>query len=203
MCMQYTIKYGDTLRMIAQRELGDAELWTEIADLNNLSYPYISDTPADGVVTPGDTIYLPDVNNTSATEETSFGTDLALSTDKVNLSYYRGGDLTVGVDGDYQLVSELDCLRQDLAHRKMTPLGTVPYHPTYGSNLTTIIGSKKDENWKIKAQLEVERTLKCDPRVTDVKDVTIQDLPTGIRIDYTAVAKGIVFRGGGVGSEEI
>jgi len=202
--MQYTIKYGDTIRMIAQRELGNADLWTEIIALNNLSYPYISDTPADGVVTPGDTIYLPvlDTEDIPA-EEVSFGTDLALSTDKINLSYYRGGDLTVAVDGDYQLVSELDCLRQDLAHRKMTPLGTVPYHPSYGSNLTTIVGSKKDENWRIKARLEVERTIKCDPRVTDVRDVTIEDLPTGIRIDYTAVAKGIVFRGGGIEGEEV
>jgi phage baseplate assembly protein W len=200
---KYTVRQGDTVRMIAQRELGSAELWIDIVSLNNLSYPYVSDIPGTGIAVPGDELIIPVDSSIEIQEETSFGTDLHLSTDKFNLTLASGGDLTVGVDGDYSLVAEMDCLKQDLSHRKMTPLGTLPYHPTYGSELTTIVGSKKDVNWKIKAQLETERTLRCDPRISDVRDVAVEDIPTGVKIDYTAVAKGVIFRAGGVEGEEI
>ncbi len=200
--MDYTIKYGDTLRMIAQRELGDAELWTNIADLNNLSYPYISATPGTGVVTAGDVINLPIVQDLTITQIPTLGTDLFLSTDKVNISYGYGGDFSVGVNGDYDLVAELDCLQQDLAHRMMTPLGTVPYHPEYGSDLTTMIGSKKDSNWKIKSQLEISSTVQCDPRVTAVNNIVVTDIPTGIKLDYDVSSKGIILTAGGVNNDE-
>jgi len=196
--MQYVVRYGDNLRMVAQTMLGDAERWAEIALLNDLSYPYISDSPMEGSATPGDILYLPLNDEEIVASNSTFGTDLLLSTDKVNLSYGRGGDLSIGADGDYSLVHELDCLKQDLAHRKMTPLGTVPYHPSYGSFLATIIGSKKDANWRTKATLETERTLRCDPRITDVTSIIVEDLPTGMKIGYTAVSKGIEFRAGGV-----
>jgi hypothetical protein len=55
----YAIQSGDTLETIAQAKLGDPSLWTDIAEVNGLKSPYISDTPAEGVVIPGDNIYLP------------------------------------------------------------------------------------------------------------------------------------------------
>lgn len=195
--MKYTVKYGDTIRMIAQRELGDAELWIDIVTLNGLSYPYISDMPSVGVATPGDDILLPVTESLEIQQETTFGTDLRLSTDKVNLTSGRGGDLSIGLDGDYELVSEVDCLRQDIAHRKITVLGTLPYHPTYGSELTTMVGSKKDANWRIKAQLEAERTVRSDPRITDVTSMSVDGDSSEVRIEYTATAKGISFKSGG------
>lgn len=196
--MKYTVRYGDNLRMIAQVYLGDAERWADIALLNNLSYPFISDSVMEGSASPGDEIHLPLEEGVIETDDSSFGTDLSLSTDKVNLSYGRGGDLGVGADGDYSLISGMDCLKQDLTHRKMTPVGTVPYHPSYGSFLGNIIGSKKDENWRTKAVLETERTLLCDPRISEVSSILVEDLPTGMKIDYSAVAKGIKFKVGGV-----
>lgn len=198
--MKYTVKYGDSLRMIAQNHLGDAERWYEIASLNKLHYPYISDSYGVGVAGPGDTLTLPVEQEMEEVEEETFGTDLSLSTDRVNLSFGGGGDFAVGADGDYSLLSELDCLRQDIYHRKMTPVGTLPYHPGYGSHLATIIGSKKDSEWRTKAALETERTLRCDPRITDVNGLVVDNLPTGLSISYTAVAKGVKFNVGGVES---
>lgn len=199
--MKYTVKYGDTVRMIAQRELGNAELWMDIVSINKLSYPYISDISGTGVATPGDIIELPVDESIEVQRDVSLGTDLFLSTNQLTLSDGAGGDFNVGIDGDYQLVSELSCLKQDLSHRKRTPMGTLPYHPNYGSELTTMVGNKKDANWRIKARLEAERTVRSDPRITDVRDISIDDLPSGIKIDYTAVTKGIVFRGGVEGEE--
>lgn len=196
--MKYIVKYGDNLRMIAQTYLGDAGRWEEIAYLNSLSYPYLSDYDIEGTANPGDSITVPTEEDNTYIEDATFGTDLHLSSDKVNLSFGRGGDLSVGADGDYLLISELDCLKQDMAHRKMTPVGTIPYHPTYGSFLATLVGSKKDANWRTKAILETERTLRCDPRVSDVTNLVVEDLPTGAIIRYTAVAKGLKFEVGGI-----
>jgi phage baseplate assembly protein W len=196
--MKYTIKSGDTLQMIAQTQLGDALLWMDIAQLNNLKYPYISSTPADGVVTPGDDIDLPLSDYTIGEEQPSFGTDLYLSTDQFTLTSGAGGDFSVGLDGDYELAVEIDSLIQDKTHRMMTPRGSRPYNPEYGSDLTNLVGAKKGANWKVKAELEISRTVKSDPRITDITDITVSDLSTGISIDYKASAQGIVFRPGGV-----
>ena len=202
--MKYTVVQGDSLRMIAQRELGDAELWSYLAEFNNLQYPYISDTPSAGVLTFGDTLNLPIEEVLEVEQTTSFGTDLKLTTDRTVLSFGKGGDLVVGVNGDYDLVSEMDCLSQDLLHRTLVEENTVPYHSSYGSKVNTMIGSKKDENWRIKTEIEFSRMAKCDPRIVDVTDIVLRDISTGIRIDYTAVTREqIVNLGGGLNDEEI
>jgi len=48
----YKVKSGDSLSVIAQRELGHASLWPAIAKLNNISAPY--------TIYVGQTIMLPD-----------------------------------------------------------------------------------------------------------------------------------------------
>jgi hypothetical protein len=52
------IRQNDTLERIALRELGATSRWVELAVLNNLKYPYIDDTKADGVKTPGDKLLI-------------------------------------------------------------------------------------------------------------------------------------------------
>ena len=183
--------------MIAQKELGDAERWEEIAELNNLQYPFIDSTSYSGVVSYGDIISLPIEETIEIEQTTSFGTDLKLTTDRTVLSFGKGGDLSVGVNGDYELVSEMDCLSQDLLHRTLVEEDTVPYHRSYGSKVNTMIGAKKDENWRIKTEIEFSRMAKCDPRIVDVTDIILRDLPTGISIEYTAVTKEQVASLGG------
>jgi hypothetical protein len=46
--VEYMVRTGDTLQSIAQRLLGDAQLWMDIADSNSLTYPYISDVTSEG-----------------------------------------------------------------------------------------------------------------------------------------------------------
>jgi nucleoid-associated protein YgaU len=48
---RYTVRRGDTLSGIAQRELGDSKRWREIAKLNNIRDPRSID--------PGDELRLP------------------------------------------------------------------------------------------------------------------------------------------------
>jgi nucleoid-associated protein YgaU len=53
--MIYIVKSGDTLSAIAQRHLGNANRWPEIARLNSLSNP--------DLINPGDELRLPDAGS--------------------------------------------------------------------------------------------------------------------------------------------
>jgi phage baseplate assembly protein W len=184
---------GDTLQTIAQNVLGDATLWTDIAAANNLVYPYISTVKSDGVVSVGSTIQIPKTNVITGDVETpDLGTDLKLSTDKFNLTSIAGGDLSI-VDGDYELVSGISCVVQDTAHRLMTEVGSNPYSPEYGSRIPRLIGTKRDTTWQTKISLEVERTLRTDPRVTDVHDISLYQNGTATYIDYTVTIDDMIY----------
>jgi phage baseplate assembly protein W len=191
--MDYVIRMGDTLQIIAQKVLGDATLWTDIAQTNNLSYPYISSVRSTGVVSVGDVISVSTTDTISGDVQVpDLGTDLRLGTDKFNLTSVAGGDLST-VDGDYELVSGATCVVQDTAHRLMTDVGSNPYYPDYGSRIPQMIGSKRDSTWQTKITLEVERTLRCDPRVTDVHDISLYQEGTGTFVDYTATIDDMIF----------
>lgn len=195
---EYVIKDGDTLQMIAQRTLGDASRGMELAVLNNLKYPFIvglGEEIQEGVKTIGDTILIPaEVEHDVPVDEIkddiyalAFGSDLLLTTDKTNLSFNHGGELVTDIYGDLQTVSGIKCLYQDLVHRLITDVGTLPYHPDYGSRFMQIVGNKKDSTWKQKAVIEVARTFRSDPRVVDVKNIDVEDVPTGIKVNCIVV----------------
>lgn len=191
---QYVLKHGESLRTIAQTELGDADRWQEIVELNSLSYPFITASPSTGTITPGDTIYLPETEEEFVeTEVPVFGTDILLSGDKFNITVPRGGDFLVSDDGDYRLVSGIPCVHQDYAHRLMTSYGSLPYHPFYGSIIPDLIGSKKGSTWRTKTELEIERVLRADDRISDVPVLNVVSTPTGISINSTAVANRVPY----------
>ncbi|MDB5098453.1 MAG: hypothetical protein JWM80_2874 [Cyanobacteria bacterium RYN_339] len=50
----YTVKAGDSLSLIAQRELGDADRWGEIHELN------VDEVPNPNLIHPGQVLYLPE-----------------------------------------------------------------------------------------------------------------------------------------------
>src|SRR4051812_25084218 len=50
----YTVKSGDSLSLIAQRELGDASRWPEIHELNE------DEVPNPNMIHPGQVLYLPE-----------------------------------------------------------------------------------------------------------------------------------------------
>jgi phage baseplate assembly protein W len=144
-------------------------------------------------VTTGDIIQIPTTSVvTGDAQIPDLGTDLKLGTDKFNLTSISGGDLSV-VDGDYELVSGANCVVQDTAHRLMTDVGSNPYYPDYGSRIPQLIGSKRDSTWQIKISLEIERALRCDPRITDVHDISLYQEGTATFVDYTATIDDMIF----------
>lgn len=190
---QYVITHGDTLPSIAQRILSDTSLWMNIAVLNNLDYPFIVDTAVGyegyNVKVSGDIILLPasvtddDTKETlnSDSEDMSLGRDLLLDE----------GDFVIGIDGDIQTVSGVECLHQDLINALTVELGTLPYHPDHGSKMNLLVGNRSNRNWLDQANVELARTFKNDPRVVDVKDVAVILVDDQVSIFSTVVTKAL------------
>jgi phage baseplate assembly protein W len=190
---QYTISQGDTLQAIAQDELGDMRLWYMLAQLNNLKHPYIVDTVEEKMKSPmnlatiGDSILI---NTTdSATDvATALATmpqyareeimNLALGKDldiaplptSQRKTGYSGEILELKGDnsGKLALVKGVENLKQSLFLRLITPRGGYLGHPNYGSRIQNYLGNKNSEENSIMIDIEIERTLRSDARVTNV-----------------------------------
>ena len=165
------VQAGDTLRLIALRELGDAMRWPEIADLNELRPPYIvgSLDPAArqrATLIWGDRILLP--KGTAATEieryEDLYGTDIDL----------RNGRMTAGADGDWALVTGGDNLLAALGRRMRTRTGDLLAHPKYGCDAAAILGFKLRPVALLLGAGFVRRAALADPRVERVERVTTE-----------------------------
>jgi phage baseplate assembly protein W len=199
--MQYVVKDGDTLPMIAQRLLEDASRWIEIATLNDLEYPYVAGLH-DGIqntAVPGDTISIPVLQtqglaNLDDSKTPSFGVDLLLTTDLTNLSFGRGGEFRTDMYGDLALAKDIDSLSQDLIHALLTPFGSLPYHPEYGSWFLNIVGQKNDKNMVDKAVIEVMRVFRSDARVQDVINAEVVSMGDTVRIECDIVTESTVIK---------
>lgn len=168
---QYTIKVGDSPQRIAQNELNDVTRWTEIVMLNDLDYPFITNIEDSNpkVKTIGDVILIPVVNTlVTDTDDThsinTFDTDILIHLGEFTLDPATE-DLTIvnGVQGLYQ----------ELIRRLFTPLGSLLYHPEYGSNFSDIVGSKSDPHKITRASLELQKVFRSNPWVIDVKNISI------------------------------
>lgn len=173
--IHYKVKFGDTIHMVAQNVLGDANRAMEIAYLNNMDYPFIVNAVSGDLANVryvGDIILIPyDLQDEDSVEDISdndiFGTDLLLlSSDE--LSYGYSGDLVADSYGDLETTRGIQTLKQDLIHRLVTERGTLPHHPDYGSDFLLLIGSKRTPEQEQKCLLELERTFRSDLRVMDV-----------------------------------
>jgi phage baseplate assembly protein W len=118
-----------------------------------------------------------------------FGTDLRLlrNLDKQNLRS-EGSDLFTVVRRppapgddpqhparDLERLAALDNLKQALLLRFLTRVGELAPlgHPTYGSRLFDLIGDLNNESNRNLAKLYVIQTLSAEPRVKQIRSVTV------------------------------
>lgn len=174
---------GDSLQVIAARELNDAGRWYELANINGLKPPYITDDLSQvsgSVLLTGDLIKIPAPNRTASAEtdpETVFGIDVKLD----------NGSLSV-VNGDLALVSGKDNLGQALRHVIETSPAELIYHPLYGCSARRLIGEVNGPNNTFVASAFVKRSLLADPRVTKVPQSIVKVDGDVMSIEAVAVA---------------
>lgn len=183
--ISHTVVHGDKIQYLAQRYLGDAARWIEIATYNNLDYPFIvyekrtKDTPKN-VRAIGDVIRIPveeELIDTLPPYELherytqALGTDLSVfPDDKWNYDLVKGrqAELLEGEDGDLKIVRGIHNYKQAITLRLMTPQGSLLHHPEYGSRLGEYLGIRDTEENQHKIRIELERVIRSDPRTENV-----------------------------------
>jgi len=175
---------GDSLQAIALRELGDAALWYDLVAINDLVPPFLTDDPlAAGprVILAGRTIKVPATAPAASgvpPETEVFGTDLALPR----------GRLAGDGKGDLATLSGPANLAQALSHAIATEPGELRYHPAYGCEVHRLKGAAADQITDRLAAMYVARTVRADPRVARVENMTASVIGDTVRPEGTAVA---------------
>lgn len=176
---------GDTLQAIAARELGDAAAWHDLATLNNLRPPYLTDDPervGPGVLATGSEIMVPAppprASGVAADAANDvFGTDIALV----------GGRLVGDGKGGLQIARGTANLRQAIRHRIDTRPGELLFHPAYGCEVHRLVGERADEVTNRLAAYFVDRALRQDPRIARTEGTTATVAGDAVRVEATAV----------------
>lgn len=180
---QVETRHGDTLQRIALRELGDAGRWYELASLNNLLPPYLTDDPAQAsasVLLTGMPVMVPAATAAASAvtdPDAVFVVDVAL----------HNGDL-LAENGDFALQSGVGNLSQALRHRIETDLGELLYHPDYGCGVRELIGAGAGPQRMLVGVAFVKRALLSDPRVSAVRNAVVEISGDVMRIQADAVA---------------
>lgn len=157
---------GDTLQSIALRELGNAIDWAQLAWLNELSPPYLTDNPdlaRVGVLVTGSTIRVPAPTaqvDASVSPEEVFLTDISLSNGKFQFN-----------NGDIALVSGRENLKQAISNRLGTDHGDLVYHGTYGANLGRLVGALNGPSREMVASSYVEEALGDENRIQAINSI--------------------------------
>lgn len=161
--------YGDTLQVIAKRELGDASRWVDLANINDLIPPYMTDEldqASSRVLLTGSVIVVP--AQTSASETSKGVTEESLYLVDLDIT---SGHLESDEDGDILLISGRENLKQALVNRVIVDRGELLFHPNYGCLVRTLLGATRGATATTLAAQYVRATLRVDPRVRQVMSV--------------------------------
>ncbi len=175
---------GDTLPRVAAREMGDANRWPELVWINNLTSPYLTDTPAeasDTVLLTGSMIRIPAPTgvNTDATERAQvYERDCKMVKRR----------LTDDGNGDFAVVAGTDNLTQQLKHRIVTPRGQLVRHAEYGCLVWLLQGKVTGPAANLLGAQYVKAALQADYRVSSVTSSTAEVDGDATRITATAEA---------------
>lgn len=181
----HTVTIGDSLQKLAR--MYGVHDWIEIAELNGLEHPYIDSVFGskeyennNNVAKIGSLLLIPgnklvakvDKNKDGEIESLAYGKDLDLYSDDI-VEHRVKGELSED-ECDIKTVNGLGNLSQQLKSRLSVKKGALLLHPEFGSNLHLYTGKMYKQETQNKILFEVERCLRTDFRVKDVKDLTIK-----------------------------
>lgn len=158
------INHGDTLQVIAARELGDAARWSDLVAINRLTHPYITGDPAlagERVKLYGQLLIVPAAKvqvSAAVDPDRVFGVDLDL----------EDGVLKTDGAGDFKLIAGRANLRQAISHRIMTPLRELVFHLAYGCGVHRLKGAINGPTAGLLGARYVRDAMLEDPRVDAV-----------------------------------
>lgn len=161
------IQHGDTLQVIAARELGDASKWVDIVSVNGLRPPYLTGVAGEAsasVKLYGQTLVVPAASTVPSSVNDAdqlFGVDLDLS----------GGALSVE-SGDLKLAGGRANLRQALVHHIVTDLQELLFHLRYGCGVRRLLGAVAGPASGLLAAEYVRTAIRMDTRVAAVISTT-------------------------------
>lgn len=176
---------GDTLQRVAARELGDAARWYELAEINSLRPPYLTDDEDDvtsKVKLTGEQLLIPAVAPIATADtnpDSVFGVDVQLLPD---------GRLDVTEDGDLALVGGSANYVQALGNVARTEPGDLLFHPGYGCGIRSMIGSSNSRSKMVLAGALVRRALEADPRTREVRSALVEAEGDVLRVTAEAIA---------------
>ncbi|MCG3175465.1 MAG: hypothetical protein MOGMAGMI_00394 [Candidatus Omnitrophica bacterium] len=176
---QTTLQVGVDLEQLALQELGNAERWVEIASLNNLKAPYITQdisSTQKNVLRPGDSILIPQqiVNNFSPIPE---GKEVSINANLtpvekslgVDLKVSKDFDLIIAQNGDLSVINSTDNMAQAIILKLQYSKGDLKNHPTLGVGVE--IGGKFLSLEEIRDNLIA--SMKQDNRIESITDVSL------------------------------
>lgn len=177
--------HGDNLQAVADRELGDANRWTELVWLNSLAPPYITDVAelaSKTVLLSGAFIRVPapvGLSTVASDAGQVYERDCVL-VDK---------SLMATESGDISIVTGSSNLRQQLQHRVNTPRGQAIRHPEYGCLIWRLQGTVNGPTAGLLGAEYVKAALLADYRVASVTSAIAE--VSGDKVLITAQAKAI------------
>jgi len=106
-----------------------------------------------------------------------YGTDIGLEYDEAS------SDVNTQ-SSDLGLADGINNLYQAIQNRLLTPIGTLPLHPTYGSQLSTLVGRGNNPFIEMAIKMMVVEALQPEDRIALIRniDVTFERLTGTITI---------------------
>jgi hypothetical protein len=168
-----TLGLNDTLMDLAARNGGDFEQWSQIAAINGLQPPYPGPTNQ-AVALSGQQLVLPASGTiTSGAAVPSYAANV-LGTDwdfgPIN------GPQPVWT-GEIPLITGYRNFARAIGRRLQTPIGTLIYHPTFGSRIPGEVGNIMSQNEASRLAAFGAAAINADPR-------------TGAVLSYRATSNG-------------
>ena len=96
-----------------------------------------------------------------------YGTDLGVEYDESSVDAITQGT-------DLGLADGLDNLYQAIQNRLLTPIGTLPLHPTYGSQLHTMIGRGNNPLIEMSVKMMVVEALQPETRIALIRNIDVR-----------------------------
>ncbi len=190
------LQHGHNLETLAMEYLGDATRWIDIAILNRLKFPYISDDPTvsnvkrsgDKILIPRDT--APDESNIPLTKLIAIDRDFN-QTEKnlgVDIKVNKDFDFILTNTNDFRLIAGGDNAGQAVIIKIALEKGSLKYHPTIGVGLS--IGQKIREGEDIRDDLI--NSILSDSRFTGIKNLSFSITNSTINIGLDLMVKNLL-----------